>query len=156
MIVKALSVREPWASLFFVEDERAKRCENRSWPTMARYAEPFPFELIIQASQTFSPKQCAKWGVDAETMPRGAAVGIVQVVACMRRSEVAAYARESGRSHLVTPHHIRHIEGPWCWIIENPRRFPAPLPMRGYQGLFDVEINSDFSDAIVQAQPIHG
>jgi len=29
-------------------------------------------------------------------------------------------------------------EGPWCWLLADPRPLAVPVPYRGRQGLFDV------------------
>ena len=29
-------------------------------------------------------------------------------------------------------------EGPWCWLLENLRPLPTPIPYRGAQMLWDV------------------
>jgi hypothetical protein len=31
-----------------------------------------------------------------------------------------------------------HIEGPYCFVLEEAIRFPEPVPYRGRQGLFNV------------------
>lgn len=119
----ALAVLQPWASAIVLGD---KDVENRTWET--RYRGP----LLIHASKRLDHAEVDNLfdlarlrniptpGLDRvplEELPLGGVVGIVDLVACVRRCP------------------SRWFVGPVGWILRNPR----PLPLRrcrGYQSLF--------------------
>ena len=68
----------------------------------------------------------AAYGADLpvwESLATGAIVGIVEVLDCVRVSEAPP-----------SP----WVEGPWCWVLANPRPHAVPVPCRGLQMLFKV------------------
>jgi hypothetical protein len=69
--MKALSIRQPWAELILRGE---KDVENRSWLTHHRGP------LLIHASKTLVRESMDEFGLDEETIPRGALVGVVEVV----------------------------------------------------------------------------
>lgn len=116
----ALSVCQPWAwAIVFGE----KRIENRKWPTNHRGP------LVIHASRG------TRYAGDETEIPdcppfdslvKGAAIGLVDVVDCVPVPQLPAALK-----------HDPYAEGPWCWILENPRSFAQPVEMRGFQSLFN-------------------
>lgn len=127
--MKALSIRQPWAWAIL---DGHKRVENRSWSV--NYRGP----LAIHASQSRrdleGPTQrLAGMGIEVpkpESLDFGALIGVVELVDCV----LLADAPELHDDELA--------EGPYCWIVENPRRLREPIPLRGYVSLFNVpEIN---------------
>jgi hypothetical protein len=145
MKVKAISLWEPWASLMRAG---AKTIETRSWYT--NYRGPllicaskhwdaglssFLECAIVQSSLRSIPefKQCRC--VRSSHLWKGHAVCIVDLIECVSTDgwedipykELAFGDFSSGR---------------FGWITQNLRTF-APFPVRGRQGLFDVELPSD-------------
>jgi hypothetical protein len=114
--MKALTIRQPWGSLIVAG---AKTVENRSWRT--NYRGP----LLIHAGVRLDPvegwrvAEVAKLG----DIPRGALIGVVEVVGCVRNSP-SRWARP----------------GQWHWELANPRPLPTPIPLRGRLGLFEVDV----------------
>jgi len=137
--MKALTICQPYAHLIITpqaempEGETQKRVENRTWATDHRGP------LLIHAGKT------RDWLEDDSlalfpNMVFGAIVGEVDLVDCVwiggpiTRHNVGA---ETRKRHPWFADHI-HTEGPWCWILERPRRFVRPFPYRGQRKLFDV------------------
>lgn len=117
--MQALTVCQPWAWAII---EGPKRTENRSWRT--NYRGP----LVIHAGRG------TKWiGTEGDLLPSlppiselpfGLAVGLVDLVDCVPLAEVAGDP---------------FAFGPWCFVLENPRRFTRPFPLVGKVKLFHVE-----------------
>jgi len=86
-----------------------KTLENRGWRTT--YRGP----LLIHAGLVTR-------GITFD-LPRGVILGVVDLVDCVPLADVAGQP---------------FAEGPICWKLSNPRRFPRPIPLRGKMGVFDV------------------
>jgi hypothetical protein len=120
--MKSLTLRQPWAH-FIIHGQ--KRIENRSWPTSHRGP------LLIHAGSNRSELDARPWsswerrmpGLKREDLVFGAILGVVEVIDCVPWEDV----KED-----------RWAEGPWCWLLENVRAFPEPVPYSGAQGLFSV------------------
>lgn len=124
--MRALTVCQPFASLIA---EGFKRCENRTWHAERRFKaasrEITPGELAIHSGLS------TKWGLWDERLSRAPLGGIVAVV------ELVAIVRPDEALRMLGPEQREFIEGPWCWILQNPR--PCWLPMKGQQGLWSFE-----------------
>lgn len=147
--MRALSLWQPWATLIALQ---AKRFETRSWYTSYRG------RLIIHAAKNaegmelcikrpyFDVLNQAGYIVNGKpSLPMGCAICVVDLVGCYRtnghgigyhidggigeRPEPAPHEREFGD----------YSEGRYAWQLENVRVFDAPIPMKGMQGLFDVD-----------------
>lgn len=57
-----------------------------------------------------------------EDLPTGAVLGTAEVVDCVPAGEAAG----------------PWVEGPWCWVLADPRPFAEPVPFKGFQNLFEV------------------
>lgn len=123
--MKCVSIREPWAWMILAG---LKTAENRSWKT--DYKGP----LLIHASKNFLRDQEFWLRSQGHPLPSpfpshhlGHIVGIVDLIGCCTVNK----ARERGETFA---------EGPWCWVLRNPRRFERPVPWRGELGMFEVEL----------------
>lgn len=122
--MKALSIHQPWAWAIL---HAGKVVENRTWATTHRGP------LLVHAAKSrasYDREKAFDWreiyGTPIpswEELITGAVVGVVDVVACLRAAEAPP-----------TP----WAEGPWCWVLANPRPLADPVPFRGAQLLFDV------------------
>ena len=108
--MKALSVRQPWASLIAAG---TKMIEVRSRRTSHRGP------LLICAS---------RFGDPADGRPRGVSLCIVDVIDCrpLRPDEDRSAACFLGTDRQ------------WAWVLANPRQVDQ-VPVRGQLGLFEVE-----------------
>lgn len=130
--VPCISIRQPWASLIFIDSPFRKDVENRSWRAPARIIGQ---SVLIHASKACSfgdatiaqdyarrilPRQ-DQTAFGFMEKPRGGIVGMVTVVDCMRDS-ASPWA----------------IPGQWHWILADARPLPF-FTCKGRLGIFKVE-----------------
>lgn len=146
--MKALSIHQPWAELIVAHARELplpftpKRVENRRWAT--EYRGP----LLIHATKS---RRLLGPGTLA-TLPKiafGAIVGVADLVDCVPfRNRVSVSGCEvTAQGKWDWLESDPYADGPWCWILENARRFATPIPYCGRQRLFDVP-DSVVSDAL--------
>lgn len=75
------------------------------------------------------------YGCEIANLTFGAVVAIADLVACLQ----VATIRQGGTPALQWPwlKDHEHVEGPYCWVLDNVRRLPEPIPFRGAQGLWE-------------------
>lgn len=134
--MNALTIIQPYAHLIAIGQ---KPIENRRWSTN------FRGELAIHAGKDRSWLDSGEDDVSA--MAFGAIVAVVDVVACLPKSALMKAERWGKWAHLFDH---EHAEGPWCFVLENVRRLPTPIPSRGAQGLWSVpvEIEQQMREAV--------
>jgi hypothetical protein len=123
--MKAITLTQPWASL--VMDGR-KQWETRSWST--RYQGP----LAIHAAKEIDEAACRKFGYDPETIPRGAVLGVVQLVQCFEIGDWLI--RQQTKKELSCG---VWTAGRFAWNLAVGKRFTQPIPARGYQRIWNWE-----------------
>ena len=117
--MKALTIFQPYAELIMRGD---KPVENRRW--YRHYRGP----LLIHAGKsrdwlsTFDPLP--------DRMDFGAIVGVANIIDWLIPRDVRMLYPAIADNE--------HIEGPWCIVLDSPRRLANPIPYRGQQGLFNV------------------
>jgi hypothetical protein len=128
-----------------VSDPRHKRVENRGWGTSYRGL------LLIHAGKSREWLELDPTGTFDEAydipvcdMAFGAAVAVarlVGVVELLARSDGkrTIVPRWAGREWPWLAGHA-HTEGPVCWVLEDVRPLPKPIPMAGKQGLWEAPI----------------
>jgi hypothetical protein len=132
--IKGLTISQPYADLVASGE---KWIENRVWPTT------FRGPVAIHAgrgTQYLSLRELAAY-------PRGVIVGVARVAACVSIVEIAKQSAgpatrgelipSTSRTWLEAAHHD-HLEGPWCWVLEDVRRV-HPIACRGYQRLWPLD-----------------
>jgi hypothetical protein len=119
-IMKALSVKQPWASMIECKE---KTIETRTWHTEYRG------DLLIVASKKPDYRVLAEIGVSPKECNRvGCAVCIVSLVDCRPMT------REDEMSALCEVY-----KNAYAWVLDNIR--PVKLfPVKGQLGLFEVEV----------------
>lgn len=134
--MKCLTIHQPFAHLIITPQSELpvgaiqKKIENRTWSTSHRG------QLVIHAGKSLQWLSGKDWPTkDFAGMTFGALVGVVDVIACLRLIEIGHGLYDEEFSWVKTHH---HTEGPWCWVLANPKRFEPPVVYRGQQGLFDV------------------
>ena len=129
-IMKALSLRKPWADLIF---SGKKTIELRTWTTKLK----LPFEVLIQTSSNIDVAGVKEYGEGS--LPRGAIVGKVTIVGIKKYSSTEEFLSDSGK----------HCDNDLSWykpgstygfILQNPKLLPKPIPYKGRLGFFDVDI----------------
>lgn len=128
--MKALTVRQPWAHAILT---LGKDVENRNWSTT--YRGPLLIHAGLQADEG-GEVELARRGFDvpgytSPAAPRGAIVGVVQLVNCWDPL-TRDYPR--GLDVIASPWWIGRVG----WLLRDPVAFPTPMPWKGAQGLFDV------------------
>lgn len=139
LILPCFSMWQPWASLLFVEDvELRKVHETRGRPFPEKHCG---HRLAVHAA-LFIPKRLppglhdlcvAAFGWDyRQALPRGAVIGTVRLVGSLPTEAALPHGRSD------------HIAGDWsggryAMKLEAPERL-APIPWKGRQGWFDVEV----------------
>mgnify|MGYP001267639774 CR=1 FL=1 len=122
--MKTLSIRQPWAELIL---QGRKTIELRTWRT------PYRGLLLIHAGGNIEEEACTIYDLDPQRLVRGALVGTVEVV------DMIEFDAE--RFAALRDEHLYQKDWPgdlYGWKLVNPQRLPAPIPMRGRLGLFDV------------------
>lgn len=144
--MKALTVCQPYASLiiygavyspgtdhgdglvFPVQTRRRKRVENRRWRTSGRRM------LAIHAGQ--SQDWLRTWhGPEVWPLPFGAIIGAVYLRVCI---PIARVRQPQPLGHYEWLRTDEHVEGPWLWILDQPKVLRRPIPCRGAHGLWDA------------------
>lgn len=135
--MKALTICQPYSELICLPDDdpRAKRVENRTWATS--YRGP----LLIHAGKTKQWLNGNDYGLDTESLAFGALIGLAKLADCVRVDLSRTGGDRIKQSDLarwpwLATH--RHVEGPYCFVLTECRRFAEPYPFRGSQGFFHV------------------
>lgn len=132
--MKALSIRQPWASLIVLG---LKDIENRTWATRQRGtvlvhaskgmtrtehedAIDFALNAIPQMKgHAFAGKTLGELGFAFDALPRGGIIGSVVIVDCVTYSESPWYVGEYG------------------FVLRNPKPLPF-TPLKGALGFFEA------------------
>ena len=142
----ALTVMQPWA---WAIAQGFKAVENRKWST--KYRGPLAIHAgisqrwIEDGRQFLFDQSCAfdrpEWKMpEEESLDFGAIVAVVDVVDCIT---LAKLERESRGLERIVPsipaQQLRAFAGgPCCWILDNVRKLPEPIPCKGAQQLWFV------------------
>lgn len=137
MVIKALSLWQPWASLIA---DGYKRFETRSWKTNYRgplliCAAKRPVNLIEADKPVFyAGLHCSYY----LWMPRGVALCVADLVGCLpvTHRDVMAVTPPASQEFALGD----FSPGRFAWKLENVRKLYPMFPVRGRQGLFNVEI----------------
>lgn len=167
--MKAISLWQPWASAMF-PPVSLKRIETRSWPTSHRGM------LAIHAAKKQS-KELERF-FDANNidrvhggtspfgmitgsfydLPFGAIIGFGNLVECFQINELNLNQMPQYRTLLNSNEQAwgNYDLGRFAWVFENLTRLDRPVPWRGAQGFFEVDITSDGSISVEceHAQPL--
>ncbi len=131
--MKALSLYEPWATLIALGE---KRFETRSWSTTYRgpllicsskrklplYQYP-PIKKLLETLSTH--------GLFLDDLKFGYALCVVNLVEILRTDYLHVNEEERIYGDF--------SPGRFAWKCDNARRFKNPMPIKGRQGLFEVD-----------------
>ncbi len=130
--MKALSLTQPWAQACFLN---LKHFETRSWST--NYRGP----LLIHAAKGF-PKYAREFaeseralGRGMPSLPFGAIIGQVELINVWKTENLIFFP--NGSLEII---YGDFSPGRFAWEFQNPVTFPKPIPYRGQQRLFEVEV----------------
>lgn len=142
--LRAITLRDPWAQLVLIG---AKRIETRGFQVNPDPDTPTGrVTLVLHSSKTFTDEEDAlckaepfrKCLVDGGAwppglLPRGHVLALFDVTGCTASEDlvdISAQERAFGN----------YADGRWGWHIENVRRCRRPVPARGMQGLWPVDL----------------
>lgn len=137
-MMKALTICQPYAHLIMLpdDDDRAKRVENRTWSTS------FRGQLLIHAGKSRQWLSESNYGIQLADMVFGAIVGVCKLSDCVGVSPgpngSLFHYDDAVRRRWPWLHIHRHVEGPFCFVLTECRKFETPIPYRGAQGFFEV------------------
>lgn len=117
--MKALSVRQPWASLIAIGK---KTIETRSWATNYRG------KLLIVSSKTGMDKDVPYRNLLSLGLPFGKAIAIAELIDCRQM-------REEDEEDAMSPFHWAL----YAWVLKDIKKI-EPFPVKGKLGLYEVEI----------------
>ena len=131
MIIKALSLIQPYASLIMDVDPATglprKQVETRSWNT--NYMGPLAIHASLTKGGSYHDA-CNKFGYDYSTIPRGVILGTVTLVMCAPFPNVLMPPDEYGDYTL----------GRWGWLLKDPVKFAKPIHILGGRSLWNWEM----------------
>ncbi len=134
--MRAISLWQPWASLIFTGD---KKHETRSFRPPEKV---LGHRIAIHAAQRIVPPPSVglglicerEFGVDGwRDLPRGVILGTVRLL--------EAYPTERGQPDVVDRLCGDWTPGRFAWWFDRPERLAQPIPWKGRQGWFEVEVS---------------
>lgn len=141
MIIPAISLWQPWASLWVYGE---KTNETRSWPIPPRFK--LPFRLAVHASKKWTlplraivrtePFRSSIMTIGKARMPLGELVGTVEIFECIRFTP--AFVASLSEKELAFGD---YAIGRYGWRARDFKPFKKPIPMTGRQGFFNVDID---------------
>ena len=125
--MKALAIKQPWATGILLGN---KQVENRTWST--NYRGQLLIHVCMQPDESWMGLSALRYQLtypnDAGLIDvRGVLMGVVEMVDCVPSDECMS--------------HWNNNSG-WCWKLSNPKIFTEPIPYRGRQGLFEVDLST--------------
>lgn len=145
--MKTISLWQPWATLYVTGE---KHNETRGWPTLHRGW------LLIHAAKHFTRDMrdlcatepfygsLAKFGYVAATLPLGALVGAVHLAECFRID-----AHTERRITKQECAYGDYTPGRYGWTADKFLYLQHPIPWRGAQGFFDIDLFLDETDRVL-------
>jgi hypothetical protein len=136
--VRAISLWQPWASLWL---SPRKLHETRHWATKHRGPLVVHAAKRIERVDPESPLGVILEGEFGkgwyESLPRGAILGVVELLDCRRTEEIWAETDELKQcddDYYCGDFSPRRFG----WLRGDYSRFPEPIPYRGQQALFSI------------------
>ena len=140
--MKAISLWQPWATAIVCG---AKKIETRSWSTKVIG------KVAIHAAKKWNDECASAYGYltdrekfcallprddnyDLLPLPFGAIIGTAEIIACSPTETII---------DKISPLEMalgNYSDGRFGWLLKNAVRFKEPIPYKGMQGFFNVEI----------------
>lgn len=149
--MKAISLWQPWATLIAIG---AKKVETRSWHTSYRgtiyihaakhwtqeeadtcHDEPFRSVLMRHLGLS-SHAPLVYENLLKSQLPFGALIATASLKECLKYGHWVEALSEQERAFGY------YAAGRYGWVFENIQPLPKPIPFRGAQGIFDVEVTA--------------
>ncbi len=121
--MKALSIKQPWASLIV---EGIKDVENRTWRTNFRgriyvhASSPTKFNVHLSDERTALSFGIIKQAIDGN-LPFGAIIGEVDIIDCVQNHPSIWAEKHDLHFNDDKPKQT------WNWLLANPARYDEPI-----------------------------
>jgi hypothetical protein len=137
--MKCISLWQPWASLVVLGE---KQNETRSWPTnfrgtLAIHAAKKPWNQLPFMGGGFLAylhRALSAHRIDLYFLPRGSIIGTVEIIDCVPVESLYSTLAEQERAFG------DYSRGRYAWKLANPVMFNKPIPCKGQQGFWTVEL----------------
>ena len=129
MRMKCFSLKQPFAELVVTGK---KTIELRTWNTK------FRGEFLVHASQKLDKEICLLYGIDPNSLTRGAVIGKAVLYDVKNYKNRIAFLADK-REHLAPVQYADHKYG---FLIKNAKKFDKPIYLAGQLGFFNVEMSS--------------
>lgn len=157
-ILRALTIREPYASMIV---GGIKLCENRTWKYPKKYRLPMTIAIhasvdgstiatdldqatedIEDAFKAFNNPKCKPCIPGKDYFYGGCIVGLVDVIGCIStedKDDEQLMAELGGCVGLMDEVYFDWVNGPYAFILDNPRRFRTGVNATGSLNLWHVK-----------------
>lgn len=149
--MNAISLWQPYAQLMVI---REKGNETRSWPTNFRgtvaihaaKTDPeavyklLPAEIVMAIYEALERHGFGP--LDTEALPRGAVIGTVDIVGCLKVVHRTLRSATLEDGTIVEGKELvfgDYTQGRYIWRLANQVLFDKPVPARGRQGFWNWE-----------------
>jgi hypothetical protein len=130
--MKALSFRQPWATLIVTG---RKSIEIRGWRPKRL---TLPQMILIHASKKVDEEMLDAFGMTKD-LPRGAILGEALMIEIVQYDTLDKWLQEIDK-HKNSPQGFR--KGLYGFVLANPKQYHEPIPGKGKLGFFDVDIDT--------------
>jgi len=136
--VKAISLWQPWATLWLLSNPDEKVFETRHWgtsyrgPLLVHAAKKKDGEVKEFLGASGVIRTLHAHGLEVSDLAFGAIIGRVDLIGCSRMDRMPEPSERERMWGNWEPDRFAWGRGP------SPRLFPAPIPYKGEQGFFDV------------------
>jgi hypothetical protein len=138
--MKAISLWQPWASAMA---SGIKQNETRSWPTSYRG------DLVIcSAKRKPTPEEVGERETyeTALALPYGCALCVVELFDCLPTERFTT--QTSGADSFIMLSETEadlgnYMPGRFAWRTRNCRELKRPVPLRGYQGIWNLDESAE-------------
>lgn len=138
--MKAISLWQPWATLWLLSDPEEKIFETRSWytkyrgPLLVHAAKKQDEEILDTIYNSPIRTALVRHGLGGITeLTFGAIIGQVDLIGCSRMDRMPQPSEREQSLGDWSPERFAWERGP------KPVLFANPIPYRGSQGFFDVD-----------------
>lgn len=159
-VTKALTICQPYAHLICLPDTDPshKRVENRNWstsyrgPLLIHAGKSRSYLEVPHKSDTAEDRAEYNYGIPLEQLVFGAFVAQCNLVDCIHIDSIRMSGRPVTGNIRLRPiadliyesrypwlRDHQHTEGTWCWVLQDVRPLPKPIPWSGKQGLWNVD-----------------
>jgi len=142
-IMKVLSMKQPWASLFVL---REAKYETRTWRTT--YRGP----VAIHTSKQIDKAACThkaiqvllgKHGYTVDNLPTGKIIAVCHLINCLKvtDNQTTWAVLENGMIVSENNYFLGDFnEGNYAWEVQDMKMLDHPIPAKGHLGLWEYDM----------------